>query len=325
MYTASEKLAIIRLVEDSELSIRRTLVEINVSRSSFYRWYRAYERDGLDGLKNHSRSSRKHWNRIPDSVRELVVDVALQQPELTPRELAWHLTDTHEYFISESSVYRILKAHDLVTSPQFVVMSAADAFQNPTRYVHELWQTDFTYFRVVGWGWYFLSTVLDDYSRYIISWRLTTTMAASDVTATLEDALEVAGLTKAKVHHKPRLLSDNGPCYISKELREWLQDRDMKHTRGAPYHPMTQGKIERYHRSMKNVVKLEHYYFPWELENAITEWVAHYNHERYHESLDNVTPADVYNGRKNEILDRRSMIKARTLTQRKVQNLRLAG
>ena len=179
MYTASEKLAIIRLVEDSELSIRRTLAEINVSRSSFYRWYQAYERDGPDGLQNHSRASRQHWNKIPDSVRELVVDVALDQPELTPRELAWHLTDTHEYFISESSVYRILKAHDLVTSPQFVVMSAADAFQHPTRYVHELWQTDFTYFRVVGWGWYFLSTILDDYSRYIISWRLTTTMAAS--------------------------------------------------------------------------------------------------------------------------------------------------
>jgi transposase len=179
MYSASEKLAIIGLVEDSELSIRRTLVEINVSRSSFYRWYQAYEQEGPDGLRNHSRSSRQHWNKIPDSVRELVVDVALEQPELTPRELAWHLTDSHEYFISESSVYRILKAHDLVTSPQFVVMSAADAFQHPTRRVHELWQTDFTYFRVVGWGWYFLSTVLDDYSRYIISWRLTTTMAAS--------------------------------------------------------------------------------------------------------------------------------------------------
>ena len=325
MYTASEKLAIIRLVEDSELSIRRTLTEINVSRSSFYRWYQAYERDGPEGLQNRSRASRQHWNKIPDSVRELVVDVALDQPELTPRELAWHLTDSHEYFISESSVYRILKAHDLVTSPQFVVMSAADVFQNPTRYVHELWQTDFTYFRVVGWGWYFLSTVLDDYSRYIISWRLTTTMAASDVTATLQDALEATGLTEARVHHKPRLLSDNGPCYISKELREWLQDQDMKHARGAPYHPMTQGKIERYHRSMKNVVKLEHYYFPWELENALEKWVAHYNHERYHESLDNVTPADVYNGRRNDILDRRSMIKARTLTQRKVQNLRLAG
>ena len=99
----------------------------------------------------------------------------------------------------------------------------------------------------------------------------------------------------------------------------------MEHTRGAPYHPMTQGKIERYHRSMKNVVKLENYYFPWELEIAIAEWVAHYNHERYHESLDNVTPADVYNGRRNDILGRRSMIKSRTLAQRKIQNLRLAG
>jgi len=325
MYTASEKLAIIRLVEESELSIRRTLDEIRVSRSSFYRWYQAYERGGLEGLENASRASRQHWNKIPDSVRELVVDIALNQPELTPRELAWHITDTHEYFISESSIYRILKTHDLITSPQFMVMSASDVFQNPTRQVHELWQTDFTYFRVVGWGWYFLSTVLDDYSRYIISWRLTTSMRASDVTNTLEDALQVTGLTTARVHHKPRLLSDNGPCYISGELKAWLQQQQIEHTRGAPYHPMTQGKIERYHRSMKNVVKLEHYYFPWELEKAIADWVEHYNHERYHESLDNVTPADVYYGRRNDILDQRAIIKSRTLMQRKVQNLRLAG
>jgi len=269
MYSASEKLAIIRLVEDSELSIRRTLLEINVS--------------GLGSAGADAQGTGLALYRYP---RVLYLGVQC-------------LSDTQVPY--------------------------ADVFQNPTRYVHELWQTDFTYFRVVGWGWYFLSTVLDDYSRYIISWRLKTTMAASDVTATLKDALEVTGLTKARVHHKPRLLSDNGPCYISKERREWLQDQDMKHTRGAPYHPMTQGKIERYHRSMKNVVKLENYYYPWELENAIAEWVAHYNHERYHESLDNVTPADVYNGRRNDILEQRSMIKTRTLTQRKIQNLRLAG
>ena len=325
MYNASEKLAIIRLVEESELSIRRTLAEIKISRTSFYRWYVAYERGGLEALENHRRSARRHWNRIPDSVREMIVDVALDRPDLTPRELAWHITDTHDYFVSESSIYRILKAHDLITSPQFMVMSAADTFQRPTHQVHELWQTDFTYFRVIGWGWYFLSTILDDYSRYIISWRLTTTMAAADVTATLEDALEATSLSSARVRHRPRLLSDNGPCYISGELRTWLQQRGMEHTRGAPYHPMTQGKIERYHRSMKNVVKLENYYFPWELEAAISEWVDHYNNERYHESLDNVTPADVYKGRRNEILDQRALVKSRTMTQRKVNNLRLAG
>lgn len=325
MYTASEKLAIIRLVEESELSIRRTLQEIKVSRSSFYRWYRAYEARGLDGLENQSRAVRQHWNRIPESVRELIVEVALERPDLTPRELAWHITDTYDYFVSESSVYRLLKAHDLITSPQFMVMSASDTFQNPTRRINELWQTDFTYFRVVGWGWYFLSMVLDDYSRYIISWRLTTTMAASDVTETLEDALTATGLSEARVRHKPRLLSDNGPCYISGELKSWLKQQDIEHTRGAPYHPMTQSKIERYHRSMKNVVKLEQYYFPWELEKAIGEWVHDYNHERYHESLDNVTPADVFEGRYNEILDQRALVKARTMTERKIHNLRLAG
>lgn len=152
MCTASEKLAIIRLVEESELSVRRTLAEIKVSRSSFYRWYAAYEQDGLDGLERQGRVSRGHWNRIPDSVRGLVVDVALERPDLTPRELAWHITDTHDYFVSESSVYRILKSHDLITSPQFMVMRAADTFQHPTSRVNELWQTDFTYFKVVNWG-----------------------------------------------------------------------------------------------------------------------------------------------------------------------------
>ena len=158
-----------------------------------------------------------------------------------------------------------------------------------------------------------------------ITWRLTTTMAAADVTDTLKDALTVTGLPEARVRHRPRLLSDNGPCYISGELKDWLKKQDIEHTRGAPYHPQTQGKIERYHRSMKNAVKLEHYYYPWELQKAISEWVEHYNHERYHESLDNVTPADVYDGRRKEILDQRAVVKARTMTKRKVHNLRLAG
>ena len=325
MYSASEKLAIIRLVEESELAVRRTLDEIKVSRSSFYRWYRSYEHGGFEALERQRRSHGRHWNRIPNSVRAMMVELALENPDMTPRELAWHITDTQDYFVSESSVYRVLKAHDLITSPQFTVLAAADKFQYPTTRVHELWQTDFTYFRVIGWGWYFLSTILDDYSRYIISWRLTTTMAASDVTGTLEDALAVTGLVHACVRHKPRLLSDNGPCYISSDLKQWLKAQAMNHTRGAPYHPQTQGKIERYHRSMKNVVKLENYYFPWELEAAIGEWVEHYNHERYHESLDNVMPADVYQGRRNDILDQRALTKSRRLSQRKIHNLRLAG
>jgi putative transposase len=125
------------------------------------------------------------------------------------------LTDRTGHFLSESSVYRILKAADLITSPAFILIHAADRFAHPTRRPNELWQTDFTYLQVVGWGWYYLSTVLDDYSRYILAWTLTTTMQASDVTATLDLARAKAGIDQVRVLHRPRLLSDNGPCYVS--------------------------------------------------------------------------------------------------------------
>ena len=147
-------------------------------------------------------------------------------------------------------------------------------------------------------------------------------MAASDVQETLDLALQATDVSRVQVRHRPRLLSDNGPCYVSHELKDYLQRRGMEHTRGAPHHPMTQGKIERYHRSMKNVVKLEHYYYPRELEQAIEQWVEHYNYHRYHESLNNVTPADVFFGHQQEILSRRERIKRRTLAKRRTANLR---
>jgi len=129
-------------------------------------------------------------------MRQQVVDAALAAPEHSPRELAWQLTDRTGHFLSESSVYRILKAHDLITSPAFVVITAADRFPHPTTRPNELWQTDFTYLRVVGWGWYYLSTVLDDYSRYIVAWTLTTSMAAADVATTLDLARAKAGVDR---------------------------------------------------------------------------------------------------------------------------------
>jgi len=321
-YSPSEKLEIIRVVEDSELSVRQTLKEIGIHRSTFYSWYRRYLEDGIEGLGPQQPKARTFWNKIPEEVKEQVISEALQQTELSPRELACQITDTQGYFISESSVYRILKSHDLITSPAYILMQAGDSFKNPTRRIHELWQTDFTYFRVIGWGWYYLSTILDDYSRYIIAWKLTTSMTASDVKDTLDEAVSETGVDKIKVKHKPRLLSDNGPCYLSGELKSYLEKREMTHTRGAPYHPMTQGKIERYHRSMKNVVKLQNYYFPWELEQEISKFVDYYNHHRYHEALKNVTPADVYFGRHYEILTKRDLIKRKTLELRRKQNLK---
>ncbi len=316
-YTQAEKLEIIRLVDGSDLPVRKTLEQLQVSRSSFYRWYRAYVDRGADGLAPRPSALRQFWNRIPDSERERVVEIALAKPELSARELAWRITDSDGWFISERSVYRILKDFDLLTSPAYILMSAANEFKHKTRQVHEMWQTDFTYFKITGWGWYYLSTVLDDYSRYIVSWRLTGSMAAEDVKDTLDDALARTGIDQVKVRHRPRLLSDNGPCYISKELGEYLAEKEMSHTRGKPYHPQTQGKIERYHRTIKNVVKLRNYYLPEELEREIGRFVEYYNTERVHEALDNVTPADVYHGRHHEIQTARQLLKMQTLRRRR--------
>ena len=140
--------------------------------------------------------------------------MALCRPELSPRELAVTYTDERSYFISEASVYRLLKAHDLITCPAFTVMKAANEFKDKTTAINQMWQTDFTYLKVIGWGWFYLSTILDDYSRYIIAWKLCTTMKAEDVTDTLEMALNASGLDHANVVHRPRLLSDNGSSYV---------------------------------------------------------------------------------------------------------------
>jgi len=317
-YPVSEKLEIIRLVERSHLPVRRTLGELGIPSTTFYRWYDRYRAFGEAGLEDRTSGPGRVWNRIPDEVRRQIIELALNRPELSPRELAVTFTDRDGYFVSEASVYRLLKAHDLITSPAFVVIKAADAFKDQTTASNQLWQTDFTYLKVIGWGWFYLSTILDDFSRYVIAWKLCTTMKASDVTDTLTLALEASGCDSAKVVHRPRLLSDNGSSYIAGELAEWLDDRDIVHIRGTPNHPQTQGKIERWHQTLKNRVLLENYYLPGDLEAQIGAFVDHYNHRRYHESLGNLTPADVYFGRDRAIIDRRRRIKQSTIEQRRL-------
>ncbi|SDO87323.1 Integrase core domain-containing protein [Cloacibacterium normanense] len=245
----------------------------------------------------------------------MVVEIALEHTELSSRELAHKITDEQGVFISESSVYRILKQRDLIPAPNHFLLSAANEFKDKTEFVHQMWQTDFTYFKVIGWGWYYLSTILDDYSRYIIHWEICDSMKAEDVKRTVNTAIEKA---KLKSKAKPKLLSDNGSCYVSNELNAYLKDDlKMKQVHGKPMHPQTQGKIERYHRTMKNVVKLNHFYHPEELIEALKKFVENYNNKRYHESLENLTPADVYFGRSEQILEKRRQIKSDSIRKRR--------
>jgi putative transposase len=324
-YPASEKLEIIKIVEQSHLPAKKTLDQLGIARRTFYRWYDRYLEGGPEALEDRPSRPSRVWNRIDADIQCQIVDMALEQSELSPRELAVRYTDEKRYFVSEATVYRLLKAHDLITSPAFVVIKAADEFKDKTTRPNEMWQTDFTYFKIIGWGWVYLSTVLDDFSRYIIAWKLCTTMRAEDVTDTLELALTASGCDSARVLHKPRLLSDNGPSYIAAELAEWIHANGMSHVRGAPLHPQTQGKIERWHQTLKNRILLENYFLPGELERQIDAFVEHYNHRRYHESLGNVTPADAYFGRASAIIEQRERIKRQTIQLRRLQHRKLAA
>ena len=319
-YAASEKAEIIRLVERSHLPIRRTLEKLGIPRATFYRWYDLHQTSVPEALSDRSPRPSRVWNRLPEDIRGQLIALALDEPALSPRELAVRFTDERRYSVSEASVYRLLKANDLITSPACIVVKAADAFKDKTTAPNQLWQTDFTYLKVAGWGWYYLSTVLGDFSRFIVAWKLCATMRASDVTDTLDLALAASGLDQVEVVHRPRLLTDNGASYIAGDLAEWLVDRGMPHIRGAPCHPRTQGKIERWHQTLKNRILLENHYLPGALEEQVGAFVEYYNHARAHESLSNLAPADVCFGRGEAILLERGRIKRQTLASRRLHH-----
>ena len=285
-FNQQEKYDIIMLVDGSDLSANRTLKELGIHKRTFYNWYKRYLDGGYDGLSPKTKGRQQTWNKIPPEQQTEVVEEALEHEELSSRELAFHIIDNHKWFISESSVYRILKRAGLITSPAHIVMSAANEFETKTKRINEMWQTDFTYFKIIGWGWYYLSTIIDDYSRFIITWDLRSQMTSKDVMPSVDKALQFTGLNK---ENAPKLLSDNGSCYISGEIKDFLEEKGIKPINGKPMHPQTQGKIERYHRTMKNVIKLDNYYSPEDLSKAIAEFVKYYNYERYHESLRNLT------------------------------------
>lgn len=317
-FTQEEKYEIIRLVETSEIGVNRTLKEIGINKSTFYNWYNRYLENGFDGLAPKQRSRNSYWNLIPNEMRKVVADTALDHVAESARNIACRVTDEYKYFVSESSVYRILHEYKIGPEPVFSLSKAADEFKDKTTRVHQMWQTDFTYFKIVHWGWFYLSTVLDDYSRFIVHWELCSTMTSIDVKRTIDRALQKAGLSEDQ---RPKLLSDNGPCYISNELKEYVQKKNIRHIHGKPNHPQTQGKIERYHRSIKNIVKLDNYYSPQELKDRIKEFVEYYNYHRYHEALNNLTPADVYFGRDQEVLEKRRIIKLETMKRRRKSHL----
>ena len=264
-------------------------------------------------------STRVPWNRLSLPEEAAVLAAARESPEWSSRQLATWIADHLGLSVGESTVYRILRREGLVKAPVMQLQTGKE-YQRKTSGPHQMWATDASYFGVTGWGYYYMVTVMDDYSRSILAWKLQGDMTADSLIQVVQLAVDSTGMTEVPLEDRTRLLSDNGSGYVSRAFRDYLNLVGIRHILAAPDHPQTNGKLERYHQSIKQEVNRVPYEVPSELEVAIAGFVDYYNNRRYPKALSNVTPDDVLKGRREEILFKRREVKAQTLASRKRYN-----
>jgi len=314
--SAGDKAIILAQVESQSRGKRQALMALGIPKSSYYRWRRC------DGLESHSGDRGRPWNRITPEEEDKILAVARESPDLSSRQLSAWITDKAGFAVSESTVYRILSREGLVKR-QEVQLVVGKEYHTKTTRPHQMWATDASYFRVVGWGYYYLVTVMDDYTRFILAWKLQKDMSANSLIEVVQEAVDATGMTDVPVEDRTRLLSDNGAGYISRSFRDYLNLVGIGHILAAPFHPQTNGKLERYHQSIKREVNQLTYEAPSHLEQAIADFVDYYNYRRYHKALGNVTPADVLYGRREQILQRRKEVQIQTINHRRDYNRNL--
>ena len=314
--SAQEKSEVLTRVEETRWGKRRLLAQLQVPKSTYYRW-RARE---LQGKQDSSTAStRIPRNKLSSPEEAAVLAAARESPEWSSRQLATWITDHLRLSVGESTVYRLLKREGLVKPPEMQLLAGKE-YQRKTSGPHQMWATDASYFRVVGWGYYYMVTVMDDYSRSILAWKLQLDMTSDSLIQVVQLAIDATGMTEVPLEDRTRLLSDNGSGYVSRAFRDYLGLVGIRHILAAPYHPQTNGKLERYHQSIKHEVNQVPYEVPGDLEVATLGFVDYYNNRRYHKALSNVTPDDVLHGRREGILIKRSEVKAETLARRQRYN-----
>ena len=249
-----------------------------------------------------------------------MLTAAREMPEWRSRQLAAWLTDHRGLAVSASTVYRILRREGLVKRVEYQ-LAAGKEYQHKTTEPHQLWATDASYFRVVGWGYYYLVTVMDDYSRFILAHKVQLDMTANSFIEVVQDAVDTTDMDTVPVHDRTRLLSDNGPGYVSRAFRDYLHMVGIRHILASPYHPQTNGKLERYHRTLKDDVNQVPYEVVEDLEGAIRGFVEFYNYRRYHKALKDVTPYDVLQGRLEAILVHWKEVQRETFERRRRYNV----
>ena len=315
--SAEGKAEIIGLVSRSGLPCSRALAQLRLPRSTYYRWLKRLTEGRL---KDKPGGSAVPWNKIRPEEENRILEQARDSPELSCRQLALTITDCSGVYLSESTVYRVLKKAGLIKPAEILGFKAAREYRRKTQRPNQLWASDCCHLKVMGWGWYYLVSVMDDFSRIILGWDLKVDMTGGSLEDVVQQAVDFTGMTGVPLEDRTVLLSDNGAGYISQQFNQYLRLVGIRHITAAPFHPQTNGKIERYHRTLKGEINRLPYDMPGELKEAISNFIEYYNYQRYHEGLGNVTPYDVYTGRHPEIIQKRKEVKSSTLTLRRDYN-----
>jgi putative transposase len=317
-YTAVEKREALALVERTRRrtgwTLRRILRRLGFPKTRYYEWMRRERVDRLDDLVPGARSS---VHEILAEEREAILAYALAHPREGYRRLAWMMVDEDVAYVSPSSVYRILDDEDALYRWKRSQRSGATPPPEPQA-PNERWHTDLMYLRI-GDTWYFLVTVLDAYSRYVVHWDLLTTMTASAVRVVIQDALKKTGAS-------PEVVTDNGSQFTAKDFKALVRDFELEHIRIRTYHPESNGKVERFHRSTREALDEIELKNLGRAREIIGRWVDFYNGQRLHASLDYLPPAEYWEGdpesRKQERREKleRGRRRRETINRQRLQN-----
>jgi transposase len=318
-----DKLNILRAVECSPFTVNATCSKLDIPLTTYYRWKKNFRVKGMTGLQDNSSANKgKPWNTLLAEEQDKIFEIAALYPEWPSRQIACWISDNCGFTVSEATVYRVLKKKGWIRDKISKTFPAGKEYFIKTERPNQQWQIDATYLLVKNWGWYYLISVLDDFSRRILAWELQPCMDAEAFSEVVDVACEQAGIKYAPLETRElvKLVTDRGPALLSKPFGDYLEARGIGHILASPYHPQTNGKIERFHRSTKEQINLVVWESPNELRQEIKKFIDFYNGVRYHEAIGNVTPDDVYFGRKATILNKRHDLKKETFNHRKEVN-----
>jgi transposase InsO family protein len=299
---ADDKLDIIQFIQACPWPVKRSLQVLGLARSTFYDWLDRYRRHGFRGLVGLPRPPIMPENRLLEAERAQIIATAKSLPLEGYRKVASYV-EREGVYVSRTTVYRILSRAGLLTTRKTKKKTAGERYVNEPRRPGELWATDISYIFVEGYGFFYLFSVLDTCSRYVIHWELRPTMTTEDAMQVVRAAVRKAGIT---AEHGLRLLHDNGTQFVSRKFKQFLKDLKIEQVRTAYRHPETNGRLERFHLTLKDAtVRLQSYPTPDAARAGIEDFIYEYNSQRPHQALDYVTPASVHFGYANELRLRR--------------------